>query len=245
MPKPKAIEELGYGDSRLASGHSAFGHGESHHQFPRGVRRDKNGNRKPMRFNSLHHHTTFSYGDGYQLPEVHARRAAELLISSIAFTEHGNVSSHVKAEVACLKYGVKPIFGCEVYMVEDLEHNSQKKYHLTILALNQVGYANLLALVSASFTEGFYHEPTVDFRLLERYREGLVILSGCQGSLLHCSAVGGKLIDERDAGFGRAFQWRESSRGFLVKTTSSKSKGFPNLRRLASSLLSRNASRGC
>jgi DNA polymerase-3 subunit alpha len=229
MPKPKAIEELGYGDSRLASGHSAFGHGESHHQFPRGVRRDKNGNRKPMRFNSLHHHTTFSYGDGYQLPEVHARRAAELLISSIAFTEHGNVSSHVKAEVACLKYGVKPIFGCEVYMVEDLEHNSQKKYHLTILALNQVGYANLLALVSASFTEGFYHEPTVDFRLLERYREGLVILSGCQGSLLHCSAVGGKLIDERDAGFGRAFSVARKFKRIFGENYFIEVQGFPEL----------------
>jgi hypothetical protein len=86
--------------------------GEHHHETPIRKRRKKNGNNKPMVFSSLHHHSTFSYKDGFQLPEAHVRRAAELQMSSIAMTEHGNVSSHVKFEMACDKVGgVKPIFG--------------------------------------------------------------------------------------------------------------------------------------
>lgn len=202
----RAVEELGYGESRLASGHGAFGHdsGTHDHKLPVGVRRGKNGNLKPMRFVSLHHHTTLSYLDGFQLPEAHARRAEELLMSGIAFTEHGNISSHVKAEVACKKHGVKPMFGCEMYMVPHLEQNTQKKYHLTVIAQTVKGYENLMQLVSASFAEGFYHEPTIDPALLLRFKEGLVVLSGCQGSLLFCSAVGGKHIEPEQASYQRA-----------------------------------------
>lgn len=79
-------------------------------------RKRATGNLKPMRFVSLHHHTTFSYLDGYQLPEAHLRRATELNMGAIAFTEHGNIDSHVKAEMSAASLGVKTIFGCEVYM---------------------------------------------------------------------------------------------------------------------------------
>lgn len=205
MPKRRLVEELSTHDSRNAAVSSAFGDGGTHdHKLPVGVRKKKNGSLKPMRFVSLHHHTTFSYLDGFQMPDAHVRRATEIQMGAIAFTEHGNISSHVKAEVAAEKAGVKAIFGCEVYMGKVGGEATQKKYHLTVLAKNAQGYRNLMKLVSASYAEGFHYEPTVSADMLMRHRKGLIILSGCQGSLLFCSAVGGKLIPEEDAGYARA-----------------------------------------
>lgn len=206
MAKKNVVDSLEYGDSRNAAVSSAFGDGGTHdHKLPTGVRKPgtENGTLKPMRFVSLHHHTTFSYLDGFQLPEAHVRRATEINMSAMAFTEHGNISSHVKAEHAALKAGVKPIFGCEIYMGKVGDEATQKKYHLTVLAKNQQGYRNLLKLVSASYAEGFHYEPTVSPEMLLLHRKGLIILSGCQGSLLFCSTVGGKLVDEKDASYAR------------------------------------------
>lgn len=181
--------------------------GEHHHETPIRRRRKRNGNQKPMRFASLHHHSTFSYKDGFQLPEAHVRRAEELMMENgLAMTEHGNVSSHVKFEIAAQKIGVKPIFGCEVYTGRVGEGATQSKYHLTILAKDQEGYRNLLSLVSKSWAEGFYYDPTVSWQMLNAHKKGLVVLSGCQGSLLFCSAVGGKLIEPADASPRRALE---------------------------------------
>lgn len=184
------------------------------HEPPIRQRKYKTGNKKPMRFVSLHHHTTFSYKDGYQLPEAHVRRATELNMSAIGVTEHGNLDSVVKMEIACEKAGVKPIYGCEIYMPtgpaalgaydEAGTWQTQQKHHLTILAKDQEGYHNLLKLVTKSWKEGFYYDPTVTFHALKQHRKGLIVLSGCQGSLLFCSAVGGKGIDPSDASFQRA-----------------------------------------
>lgn len=182
------------------------GAGEHHHDVPIRKRRRKTGNRKPMRFVSLHHHSTFSYKDGFQLPEAHVRRAQELQMPAFALTEHGNVSSHVKFEIAAEGSGVKPIYGCELYTGKIGEKASPTKFHLTVLAKNQIGYENLLKLVSRSYAEGFYYEPTVDWRMLNEHKEGLIILSGCQGSLLFCSAVGGKLIPPEKASRRRAME---------------------------------------
>src|SRR5437764_13474698 len=71
-------------------------------------------NAKPQKFVSLHHHSTFSYLDGYQLPEAHVRRITELNMGSMAMTEHGNIDSHTQFERAAKKQGVKAIFGCEI-----------------------------------------------------------------------------------------------------------------------------------
>lgn len=159
---------------------------------------------KEMVFASLHHHTTFSYGDGYALPEAHVRRATEIGLNAVAATEHGNISSHVQLEQSAKKTGVKPLFGVELYTGEVGENATQRKNHLTILAENQAGYLNLLQLVTKTYAEGFYYEPTADGRMLSAHREGLVVLSGCQGSALFTSLVGGKHIAEEDASYDRA-----------------------------------------
>lgn len=159
---------------------------------------------KPMRWSSLHHHSTYSFLDGFQLPDAHVRRASELNMSALAMTEHGNVYSHVKFEQAAEKEGIKPIFGVEAYCGEiDEERRTQTKNHLTILARDARGYRNLLQLVSKSNKEGFYYAPTVSGEMLRRHREGLVVLSGCQGSLLFSSLVGGKGIAPEDASYVR------------------------------------------
>lgn len=158
---------------------------------------------KPMEYVSLHHHSTFSFLDGFQMPEAHVRRAAELGMTALALTEHGNISSHVKLEMACEKYAVKPIFGVELYCGDvDDEHKTQRKNHLTILAENATGYSNLMRTVTQSWSD-YYYEPTTSGANLSEHRSGLVVLSGCTGSLLATSLIGGKNVEVGDASFER------------------------------------------
>jgi DNA polymerase III subunit alpha len=148
-----------------------------------------------MRFANNHHHSTFSFGDGYGTPAAHVARAVELGYSSIALTEHGNVSSHFQLEKAALAAGIKPVFGLEAYTGGVGDRKEQFKYHLTILAENANGYRNLNRIVTQSWRD-FYFHPTVSGASLRNNPEGLVILSGCTGSQLACALVGGKGIPE-------------------------------------------------
>lgn len=157
---------------------------------------------KPMRYVSLHHHSTFSFLDGFGLPESHVRRCTELDMGTLALTEHGNVASHVKLEIAATKQGVKPIFGCELYVVHDPKQ--RRKYHLTVLAENQEGYRNLLRLVSIGWANVFDRTPSNTMKEIYAHREGLIILSGCTGSQLACSLRGGKDVEQSAASYARA-----------------------------------------
>lgn len=157
-----------------------------------------------MQFVSLHHHTTFSYKDGFGTPEQHVVRAVEIGMNALAVTEHGNVTSHPQLEQAANKHGIKPIFGCELYCGDVGEDAKQKKNHLTVLASNDIGYRNLLGVVSRGWSEGFYYEPTVSGAMLQEHNEGLVVTSGCSGSLLATSLVGGKNVEKEDASYARA-----------------------------------------
>lgn len=140
--------------------------------------------------------------DGFGTPEAHFLRAAELEIPAIAVTEHGNVTSHVQVEKASKKTGVKAILGLEAYTA--LGAQERRKFHLTILASNDVGYGNLMRITSRSWAEGFYQWPTVSGQMLADHNEGLIVLSGCSDSLLACSLLGGKSIDVADASWDRA-----------------------------------------
>jgi DNA polymerase III subunit alpha len=170
-------------------------------------------NERPGRFDSaacdhyvsLHHHSTYSFLDGFALPEAHVRRCTEIGMGALALTEHGNISSHVKLEKAAVEQGVKPIFGCEVYMGQTDEHRGQHKFHLTVLAATLEGYINLMGLVTVGYQQ-FYYSPTVNYQDLLRFRKGLIIMSGCTGSLLACSAIGGKNIPPNAASYKRALR---------------------------------------
>ncbi len=156
-----------------------------------------------MRFVSLHHHSTFSFLDGYGTPAQHVARAAELDMSCLALTDHGNVSSHPQLEKAANKAGVKPIFGLEAYTASGPQEN--RKFHLTLLASTQEGYSNLNRIVTESW-ENFYRWPTVDGGMLARHHEDLIVLSGCCDSMLACSLLGGKSIESEDASWDRAYR---------------------------------------
>jgi len=149
-----------------------------------------------MRYVSVHHHTTYSFMDGYGLPAQHLARTAELGMRAQAVTEHGNVSSHVQHEKEAKKLGVKPLFGLEAYTARE---QTRSKWHLTLLAENETGYRNLMRLVTRSWAEGFYQWPTVSGEMLGEHSDGLVVLSGCADSLLACTLLGGKGVEPHPA----------------------------------------------
>jgi DNA polymerase-3 subunit alpha len=142
---------------------------------------------------SLHHHSTFSYGDGFGLPKEHVERCAFLGMKAMALTEHGNTSSHVQLEKAAKAAGIKPIYGVEGYIAEEGE---LRKFHQTILAMDQVGFANLNGLVSQSWRD-FYRWPSIHKTNLVEHSDGLIILSGCADSELSCTLLGGKSLGDK------------------------------------------------
>lgn len=182
-----------------------------------------------MRFVSLHSHSTFSYMDGYATPAQHVEAVGELGMSALALTEHGNVSSHVGLEKAANKAGIKPIFGLEAYTQTDME--SQRKFHLTLLAMNQEGYRNLMRIVTRSWAEGFKRWPTVSGRMLRDHHEGIIVLSGCSDSLLACSLLGGKTIPPEEASAERAEKVARSFKRLLGDRFYLEVQMFPELPR--------------
>lgn len=181
-----------------------------------------------MKYVELHHHTTFSYQDGHGTPEDHVRETAELGHSAVVVTDHGNVSAHVGIEKAAKKYGIKPIFGLEAYTA--MERESRRKFHLTILAMNEAGYRNLNRLVTDSW-QNFYYWPTVTGSALAKYQEGLIVLSGCSDSLLACSLLGGKSIDPADASWERAMSTALRFKNLLGDRFYLECQQFPQLER--------------
>ena len=139
---------------------------------------------------NLHGHSTFSEGDGYQLPEDHVNQVVALDQPALALTEHGNISSHVQLEQAAQKAGVKPIFGYEAYC-ETGDPRGQLKHHMTLLAATPQGYANLQRIVTASW-DNFKYKPTTTGQMLADHSDGIIALSGCLGGRLATAMLGGK-----------------------------------------------------
>lgn len=111
----------------------------------------------------------------------------------MALTEHGNTSSHVQLEKAAKAAGIKPIYGVEGYIAPEGE---QRKFHQTILAMDQQGFSNLNGLVSQSWRD-FYRWPTIHKSNLVEHADGLIILSGCADSELSCTLLGGKSLGDK------------------------------------------------
>lgn len=132
-------------------------------------------------FINLHCHTTFSFRDAYGQPNQHAARASGLGHRALAITDHGSISGWVRHQKACRELGIKPLFGCEFYVVRSLSAEAEvrkKRDHLTVIAKNDKGLQNIMALLSLAW-DNFYYKPIIDYKLLEQYSEGLVVLSGC------------------------------------------------------------------
>ena len=135
-------------------------------------------------FVHLHVHSEYSLLDGMCRIKDLPKRAKELGMKAIALTDHGVMYGAVNFYKECVKEGIKPIIGCEVYVAPrtrfDKESGIDDDYaHLILLAKNKTGYQNLIKLVSMSFTDGYYYKPRIDLEILEQYSEGLICLSAC------------------------------------------------------------------
>jgi DNA polymerase III subunit alpha len=145
----------------------------------------------------LHAHSEYSLLDGACKIEAMAARAAELGQPALGLTDHGVMNGAVDLYKACGVHGIKPIVGLEAYLVDDVAAIKQKpKYernHLTLLAANNTGFANLVQLTSAGFLEGFSRgKANVDMDLLAKHAEGVIVLTGCLQSRF-CR----RLVEER------------------------------------------------
>ncbi|MGE5561045.1 MAG: DNA polymerase III subunit alpha, partial [Chloroflexota bacterium] len=135
-------------------------------------------------FVHLHVHTEYSLLDGASRISQLAGAAKAFGMPAVAMTDHGVMYGAVDFYEACLKHGVKPIIGCEVYVAQRTRFDKtpnvdDSPYHLVLLAENGEGYRNLIKLVSLGFSDGFYYKPRVDRELLERHSGGLIALSAC------------------------------------------------------------------
>ena len=125
-----------------------------------------------MSFTHLHVHTEYSLLDGSNKITEYVSRVKELGMTAAAITDHGVMYGVIDFYKAAKKEGINPIIGCEVYVApgsrfdREQSHGEDRYYHLILLAENNTGYANLMKIVSRSFTEGFYYKPRVDLDLL-------------------------------------------------------------------------------
>ncbi len=151
----------------------------------------------------LHVHSEYSLLDGACKIDALAARAAELGQPALGLTDHGVMNGAVELQQACLEHGVKPIFGCEVYLVEDRNAVPQpgvriERNHLTLLAASDAGLANLVKLSSAGFLEGLQRgKPCVDMELVAGHAEGVIALTGCLQSRLCRRIVEGRSAEAR------------------------------------------------
>ncbi len=131
----------------------------------------------------LHVHSEYSLLDGACKIDALAARAASFDQPALGLTDHGVMNGAVELFTACRKHGVKPIIGCEVYLVDDHRRRAPgrlDRFHLTLLAETAAGYRNLVKLCSAGFLEGFQRgKPSVDLEQLAAHGDGVIALTGC------------------------------------------------------------------
>ncbi len=132
----------------------------------------------------LHNHSHHSLLDGLTKIPALVDRVKDYGMQAVAITDHGTMSGAIDFYKAASSAGVKPIIGMEAYVAarshQDRDPQKDKaRYHLTILAMNETGYRNLMQLSTIANLDGFYYKPRIDHELLEKYNEGLIVLSGC------------------------------------------------------------------
>ncbi|MDE7282111.1 MAG: DNA polymerase III subunit alpha, partial [Lachnospiraceae bacterium] len=138
-----------------------------------------------MAFAHLHVHTEYSLLDGSNKIKEYIKRVKELGMDSAAITDHGVMYGVIDFYKEAKAAGINPIIGCEVYVApnsrfdREVSGGEDRYYHLVLLAENNVGYANLMKIVSRGFTEGYYYRPRVDMEILKEFHEGLIALSAC------------------------------------------------------------------
>jgi DNA polymerase-3 subunit alpha len=144
---------------------------------------------QPSDYVHLHNHTHHSLLDGLTKVEGLVDRVSDIGMKAVAITDHGTMSGAIEFYKAATKKGIKPIIGIETYVAArsrfDRDPSKDKaRYHLILLAMNDVGYKNLMLLSSKANLEGMYYKPRIDHDLLEAHNEGIIALSACAGGEL-------------------------------------------------------------
>jgi len=139
---------------------------------------------KPSDFVHLHNHTHHSLLDGLtKIPDL-IDAVDTMGMEAVAITDHGTMSGAIEFYKAAKEKGIKPIIGIEAYVAARSRHDrdpqkDKARYHLTLLAMNDVGYRNMMYLTTTANLEGMYYKPRMDHDLLESHNEGIIALSGC------------------------------------------------------------------
>ena len=153
---------------------------------------------KDKDFVHLHVHSDFSLLDGCCRMDRLMERAVELGMSAMALTDHGNLFGTVSFVKQAEKHGIKPIIGCEGYLVTDHKNDEKpgrenhKSYHLGLLAKNFEGYRNLSKVVSDAHVDGFYYRPRTDLETLAEHADGLIGFTGCMQGWIPQKILHGK-----------------------------------------------------
>lgn len=153
-------------------------------------------------FVHLHSHTEYSLFDGISRIGELVSHVKEMGQTALAITDHGVMYGAIYLYKECIKQGIKPIIGCEIYVTRgsrfDKSGNGKKKLaHLILLAENNEGYQNLIKICSKAWTEGYYHRPRADHELLEKYHEGLIVTSACVGGEVPQAILNGDMDEAR------------------------------------------------
>ena len=156
-----------------------------------------------MGYVGLHVHTHYSLFDGIATPQEYVDRALELGMPALAITDHGSLSGHREMYRAAKEKGIKPILGIEGYITEDrFDHRDKDERtgpldlvynHIILLAKNKKGLENLNKLNEIAWTEGFFKKPRIDYEVLEKYKEGIIVSSACPSGVLAKAIEAGEL----------------------------------------------------
>ena len=156
-----------------------------------------------MGYVGLHVHTHYSLFDGIATPQEYVDRALELGMPALAITDHGSLSGHREMYRAAKEKGIKPILGIEGYITEDrFDHRDKDERtgpldlvynHIILLAKNKKGLENLNNLNQIAWTEGFFKKPRIDYEVLEKYKEGIIVSSACPSGVLAKAIEAGEL----------------------------------------------------
>ncbi len=139
-----------------------------------------------MIFCHLHVHDEYSLLDGCGSSKQYLSKAKELGFHYLALTNHSNIDGLIKFQKEATKIGIKSILGCELYFVPDMDIKipKEKKFHITVLIKNEIGFQNLCKILTEANLRGFYYKPRSDFKSILKWSEGLVFLTGCGSSAL-------------------------------------------------------------
>lgn len=138
------------------------------------------------KFINLHNHSSYSLLDGFSSLEGLAKTAADMDMSHVALTDHGNIDGSIDFTRACERYGIKGIVGCEFYIVEDasIKTKGESRSHLIALAKTERGFQNIMKMVTISNMDNFYFRGRIDPEILLRHSEDVIISTACSASFI-------------------------------------------------------------